>query len=486
MAEIKKKLTGWNYINYPSRQSSEKVIDEIGGDSSLKNTVDFQASNSKLNLATDDDQELANLPPKYYETKTFLHEKLVTEMDLAGAENLPLDQLKNEIKITLNRIIENEALPINSQEKEQLLLDLVHEITGLGPLENLLSDSSITEIMVNRYDRIFVERKGKISLTPIKFNDNRHLLKIIDKIVSSVGRRIDESTPMADARLLDGSRVNAIIPPLALDGPALSIRRFSVVPLRMRDLVEKGAMSEEVAKFLAAVAQYKTNIIISGGTGSGKTTLLNALSSFIPSYERIITIEDTAELQLQQDHVVRLETRPPNIEGKGEITMRHLVKNSLRMRPDRIILGEVRGAEAADMLQAMNTGHEGSLTTIHANNSREALTRLENLVSMTSSNLPARAIRQQIASAVHMVIQISRMSDGMRKLISIHEVTGMEGEVIATQEIFRFERKGVDLNNMIIGKHVASGIRPFIADKLKVAGIPLPETIFDADFNSGG
>jgi pilus assembly protein CpaF len=483
MADLKKKISNWNFSQFQNGTPDVTVA------SNQSNLIDkVQVANQSINQQLQDSRSSSksvsqvssvNLPPDYYKTKSYLHEKLVSQVDLARAENMALDQLKQDIRQVLNSIIDADALPINHQERDYLLQDLLNEITGLGPLETLLSDKTITEIMVNRYDRVFVERAGKISLTEIKFNDNRHLLKIIDKIVSSVGRRIDESTPMADARLADGSRVNAIIPPLALDGPALSIRRFSVIPLKIKDLIEKGAMTDDVAKFLAAIAQFKTNIIISGGTGSGKTTLLNVMSSYIPSNERVITIEDTAELQLQQEHVVRLETRPPNIEGKGEITMRHLVKNSLRMRPDRVILGEVRGSEAADMLQAMNTGHEGSLTTIHANTAREALTRLENLVSMTSANLPAKAIRQQIASAVHVVIQISRLSDGSRKLMSIHEVTGMEGDIISTQEIFKFERQGVDETNKVIGRHMATGIRPFIADKLKIAGIPLPENLFD-------
>jgi pilus assembly protein CpaF len=332
--------------------------------------------------------------------------------------------------------------------------------------------------LVNRYDTVFVERKGRLEQVPIQFNDDEHLLRIIDKIVSRVGRRIDESSPMADARLPDGSRVNAIIPPISLDGPTLSIRRFSVVPLRIEDLIQKQALTKGMAEFLAAMVAAKTSILISGGTGSGKTTLLNILSCFIPEGERIITIEDTAELQLQQTHVVRLETRPQNIEGKGEVPMRALVRNCLRMRPDRIVLGEVRGSEVIDMLQAMNTGHEGSLTTIHANASRDALSRLENLVSMGGVNMPAKTLRQQISSAIHIVIQTARLTDGSRKITSIQEITGMEGDVIVMQEIFTYERTGTGNNGLVLGNFMATGVRPHVADRIKTWGIQLSEDLF--------
>ena len=349
----------------------------------------------------------------------------------------------------------------------------------MGPLEPLLADPDISEIMVNGFETVFVEKRGRIERVAIRFNDDTHLLKIIDKIVSRVGRRIDEASPMVDARLPDGSRVNAIISPIALDGPALSIRRFAVKPLKMADLVERRTLTPGMAELLAGMVKAKTNILISGGTGSGKTTLLNILSSYIPEHERIITIEDTAELQMQQSHVVRLETRPANSEGRGEISMRSLVKNSLRMRPDRIVLGEVRGGEVIDMLQAMNTGHDGSLTTVHANTPRDALGRLENLVGLGGVSLPVKPLRQQIASAINVVVQATRLSDGSRKITSIHEITGMEGEVISTQEIFHFERSGVAADGTVLGRFKPTGVRPLLADRLKLSGVSLGEDLFN-------
>jgi pilus assembly protein CpaF len=349
---------------------------------------------------------------------------------------------------------------------------------GLGPLEPLLADPTISEIMINGHKTIFVERRGKLELSNVTFNDDAHLMRVIDKIVSRVGRRVDESSPMVDARLPDGSRVNAIIPPIALDGPSMSIRRFSVVPLRMEDLLSKQALTPEMAQFLAAMVEAETNIVISGGTGSGKTTLLNILSSYIPETERIVTIEDTAELQLQQSHVVRLETRPPNIEGKGEVPMRALVKNALRMRPDRIVLGEVRGGEVIDMLQAMNTGHDGSLTTIHANNPREALSRLENLVGMGGASIPPKALREMIAAAIHVIIQATRLPDGSRKITSITEITGMEGDVITIQEIFAYEKQGLNEDGSVKGRFVATGVRPRVAERIRTSGITLPDDLF--------
>ncbi len=377
--------------------------------------------------------------------------------------------------------MQEEALPLNEPEKQRLVSDLKHEILGLGPLEPLMADSSISEIMVNGHQQIYVERAGRIERSGARFNDDAHLMKIIDKIVSRVGRRIDESTPMADARLPDGSRVNAIIPPLALDGPSLTIRRFAVVPLQMNDLLAKGALTPAMARLLAALVRVKCNIIVSGGTGSGKTTLLNILSSHIATHERIITIEDTAELQLQQDHVIRLETRAANIEGRGEVSMRSLLKNCLRMRPDRIVLGEVRGGEVIDMLQAMNTGHDGSLTTIHANTPRDALGRLENLVGMGGMNLPMKALRQLICSSVHILVQASRLSDGSRKVTSIQEISGMEGDVITTQEIFHFERTGTAPDGGVLGRFRATGVRPRMAHKIETFGIALPEGMFDPE-----
>ena len=418
------------------------------------------------------------MQPSFYAAKVKLHQSLLSRMDLAAAEAMPSEQLSHVLHDLINQLIDEQSLPVNNDERRQLILDLQNEILGLGPLEPLLADPSISEILVNRYDTVFVERKGRLEQVPIQFNDDEHLLRIIDKIVSRVGRRIDESSPMADARLPDGSRVNAIIPPISLDGPTLSIRRFSVVPLRIEDLIQKQALTKGMAEFLAAMVAAKTSILISGGTGSGKTTLLNILSCFIPEGERIITIEDTAELQLQQTHVVRLETRPQNIEGKGEVPMRALVRNCLRMRPDRIVLGEVRGSEVIDMLQAMNTGHEGSLTTIHANASRDALSRLENLVSMGGVSMPTKTLRQQISSAIHIVIQTARLTDGSRKITSIQEITGMEGDVIVMQEIFTYERTGTGNNGLVLGNFMATGVRPHVADRIKTWGIQLSDDLF--------
>ncbi len=418
------------------------------------------------------------MQPSFYAAKVKLHQSLLSRMDLAAAETMSSEQLSHTLQGLINQLIDEQALPVNNDERRQLISELQNEILGLGPLEPLLADPTISEILVNRYDTVFIERKGRLERAPIQFNNDEHLLRIIDKIVSRVGRRIDESSPMADARLPDGSRVNAIIPPISLDGPTLSIRRFSVIPLRIEDLIQKQALTKGMAEFLAAMVSAKTSILISGGTGSGKTTLLNILSCFIPEGERIITIEDTAELQLQQTHVVRLETRPQNIEGKGEIPMRALVRNSLRMRPDRIVLGEVRGSEVIDMLQAMNTGHEGSLTTIHANTSRDALSRLENLVNMGGVNMPVKTLRQQISSAIHIVIQTARLTDGSRKITSIQEITGMEGDVIVMQEIFAYERTGTGSNGTVLGNFRATGVRPKVADRIKTWGIQLSDDLF--------
>ncbi|ACF11864.1 type II secretion system protein E [Chlorobaculum parvum NCIB 8327] len=414
----------------------------------------------------------------FYATKTKLHQKLLSRIDLDSIEALTPEQLRNELGVLLTALIDEEAMPLNHQERARVVADLKNEIMGLGPLEPLLADPTISEIMVNGHQNVYIERRGRIELTDIRFSDDAHLMKIIDKIVSRVGRRIDESVPLADARLPDGSRVNAIIPPLALDGPSLTIRRFAVVPLQMPDLLEKNTLTPAMAELLSALVKVKCNIIISGGTGSGKTTLLNILSGYIPQSERIVTIEDTAELQLQQDHVVRLETRPPNIEGKGEITMRALVKNSLRMRPDRIVLGEVRSSEVIDMLQAMNTGHDGSLTTIHANTPRDAMARLENLVGLGGINLPSKALRQLIASSVQFIIQISRLSDGTRKVTSIQELIGMEGDVITTQEIYNFKRTGTTPDGLVEGLFSATGVRPKVAEKIHTYGIVLSDGMF--------
>jgi pilus assembly protein CpaF len=415
---------------------------------------------------------------RYYRIKGELHQRLLRRMDLDAAEKLPPDMLRTQLRELIGALAEEESMPINSTERDQLAAELQNEILGLGPLEPLLADHTISEIMVNGHDTVFIERQGIIERVQARFNDDQHLLRVIDKIVSRVGRRIDEASPMADARLPDGSRVNAIIPPVALDGPLLSIRRFSVIPLRMRDLIAKHTLSLGMARYLAAMVKARVNIAISGGTGSGKTTLLNILSGFIPDNERIVTIEDTAELQMQQSHVARLETRPPNFEGRGEITTRALVKNALRMRPDRIVLGEVRSSEVFDMLQAMNTGHDGSLTTIHANSARDALTRLENLSSMAGANLPVKAIREQISSAIQLIVQIERLSDGSRRVMAIEEVTGIEGDVIATHPVFQFVREGLDAHGKVAGRFVWSGLRPHLLERVRSRGVDCPDEVF--------
>jgi pilus assembly protein CpaF len=375
-------------------------------------------------------------------------------------------------------ILAEEKIPLPAPEKDRLCREIRHELMGYGPLEPLLVDPSIADILVNRYNQVYVERRGKLESSAIRFTDNAHLLKIIEKIAAGVGRRVDESCPMVDARLPDGSRVNAIIPPLALDGPALSIRKFARDPITMANLIEFNSITPELSEVLKGMVQARLNILISGGTGTGKTTFLNVMSGCIPNDERIITIEDSAELQLQQDHVVRLETRPPNLEGQGEVTQRDLVRNALRMRPDRIILGEVRSGEALDMLQAMNTGHDGSLATIHANSPRDALTRLETMVSMAGLNLPDRAIRHQIASAINVVIQLARLSDGSRKMINLFEIIGMEGEMITMQEIFAFNMMGLTEDRQVKGRFMATGIRPKFTRRLESMGITLPASLF--------
>jgi pilus assembly protein CpaF len=416
----------------------------------------------------------------YLKLKNKLHLQLLDKVDLVSLESMSESRLREEIATLVDLMLAENPAQINDIERRMLVRDIQNEMLGLGPLELLMADATVSDILVNSYNQIYVERRGKLEHTSISFTDDKHLMRIIDKIVSRVGRRIDETSPMVDARLPDGSRVNAIIPPIALDGPMLSIRRFAVIPLRMEDLVNtQKSLTPEMAQLLESLAQCKINMLISGGTGSGKTTLLNILSGFIPVEERIVTIEDAAELQLQQPHVVRLETRPPNIEGKGEITQRALVKNALRMRPDRIVIGEVRGAEAVDMLQAMNTGHEGSLTTIHANNARDALSRLENMISMSGINLPYKTCRQQICSAITVIIQSNRLTDGRRKITSIQEITGMEGDVVTMQEIFTFQQIGVDAQGRVIGHFQATGVRPKFADKLLARGITLPDTMFD-------
>ncbi len=415
----------------------------------------------------------------FQEMKSRLHRTLINRMDLTKLAALTPEQVHAEVSRLAETVLAQEGTPLSSGERERLVNDVQHELFGLGPLEPLVADPTVSDILVNSHKTIYVERRGKIEATNVRFKDDEHLMRVIERIVSSVGRRIDESSPMVDARLQDGSRVNAIIPPLSIDGPVLSIRRFGSEPLRMIALIEKKALTKDIADMLQMVVGARLNVLISGGTGAGKTTLLNALSAYIPENERIVTIEDSAELQLQQPHVVRLETRPPNIEGRGEVTQRDLVRNALRMRPDRIVIGEVRGGEAIDMLQAMNTGHDGSLTTIHANTPRDALARLETMIQMTGMRLSDRAMRQQVASALDLVLQVARLSDGSRRVTSISEITGMEGETITMQEIFQYERTGVDSQGQVIGRFRPTGIRPRFAEKLKSCGLQLPRVFFE-------
>lgn len=416
-----------------------------------------------------------------YELKSRIHHDLMEQVNLKILDEYDEKTVRSKLEDVIRDLIEKEDTPLNANEKLLLVSDIINEVLGLGPIEPLLDDPTISDILVNTYRQIYIERHGLLEKTPIRFQNDEHLMRIIDKIASSVGRRIDESSPMVDARLADGSRVNAIIPPLAVDGPALSIRKFSVDPYTMRDLLSFKSIAPGMAEFIGAAVESRRNIIVSGGTGSGKTTLLNVLSGHIPDTERIVSIEDSAELQLQQPHVIRLETRPPNIEGKGEIVQRDLVKNALRMRPDRIIVGEVRGAEALDMLQAMNTGHDGSLTTIHANSPRDALTRLEHMVGMSGVPIPALVVRQQIAAALDLIIDIERLADGRRVITSIQEITGMEENVVTVQEIFHFKRETVDSRGHVIGTFRATGIRPYMLKYFKERGIVLDDAIFDPE-----
>jgi pilus assembly protein CpaF len=414
----------------------------------------------------------------YQQVKADLHRKILDRLDLEKLGRSSGDSAREEVLILIRSSVNSEAVPLSFAEREQLSREILDEIFGLGPLEPLLKDPTISDILVNRFDRVYVERAGKLEITGLSFKDNQHLMQIIDRIVSRIGRRVDESSPMVDARLQDGSRVNAIIPPLALDGACLSIRRFGRDPLTARNMLENKTMTEPMLELLSAMVKGRLNLIISGGTGAGKTTVLNVLSGYIPNSERIVTIEDAAELQLKQEHIVRLETRPPNIEGKGSVRMRQLVINSLRMRPDRIVVGEVRGEEAFDMLQAMNTGHEGSLTTVHANSPRDALARIENMVSMANLNIPERAIRHQIANAVHAVVQVARLSDGSRKIITVSEVTGMVDDMITLQDIFVFERTGVDESGKVRGAFRSTGLAPNFAERLATAGCRLSPALF--------
>ena len=406
-----------------------------------------------------------------------IHRRLIDTLDLSKLSTLEMDRVKLEIRRILEDMVMAEAIPLSRTDRDRVVTDVQHEVFGLGPLETLMKDSEITDILVNTHASVFVERYGKLERTDVRFRDDAHLMQIIERIVTRVGRRVDESSPMVDARLADGSRVNAIIPPLALDGPVLSIRRFGAERLTINDLIQFNSIPPQIAEVAAACVKSRLNILVSGGTGAGKTTLLNCLSNFIPESERIVTIEDSAELKLQQQHVVRLETRPPNIEGTGSVTQRDLVRNALRMRPDRIVVGEVRGGEALDMMQAMNTGHDGSISTIHANSARDALSRLETMMLMAGINLPERALREQIASAIDIIVQLSRLSDGSRRLIEYTEVTGMEGSTITTQTIFKYEQRGVD-NGKVLGEFVATGVMPSFIDRLERYGFKIPNTHF--------
>ncbi len=422
------------------------------------------------------------LSNEFQELKARVHRILINKLDLGKLENADPDAVQKDVKKVIERILDEENAPLSGAEREQVQTDVINELFGLGPLEPLLEDKTVSDILVNGWRNVYIERRGKLEKVETTFRDDSHLMQIIDRIVSRIGRRVDESVPMVDARLPDGSRVNAIIPPLSIDGPVLSIRRFGSEPLTIKNLMELKALTPQIVQMLEACVKSRLNILISGGTGAGKTTLLNCLSSFIPLDERLVTIEDSAELLLQQPHVVRLETRPPNIEGRGEVTQRSLLRNSLRMRPDRIIVGEVRGDEAVDMLQAMNTGHDGGMTTIHANTPRDALARLETMIAMANLRISDRAMRQQISSAINLIIQVSRMGDGSRKVVSVSEIIGMEGEIITMQEIYRFVRTGVGPRGEVLGQFRPTGIRPRFSERLEQYGFRLPPNVFEAAF----
>ena len=423
----------------------------------------------------------SDLRQQVIDLKVRMHQRLLEVINLAALDKMSHGEAEGEIGQLVRELLQEEKAALNAAERNQLASEIVDEVLGLGPLEPLMKDESVSDILVNTHDLVFVERYGKLHRVDLRFKDDRHLLRIINKIVSTVGRRVDESQPTVDARLLDGSRVNAVIPPIAVDGPLLSIRRFAKRPITIDRMIELGSLTPEIAIILDGIVKARRNVLISGGTGSGKTTLLNAMSGFIDEAERIITIEDAAELQLQQVHVARMETRPPNIEGKGEIVQRDLLKNALRMRPDRIIVGEVRAGEAFDMLQAMNTGHEGSMTTVHANSCRDSLSRIEQMIGMAGLDMPIRSMRAQIASAIHIVLQLERMSDGRRRLISLQEITGMEGDVVTMQEIFRFNRRGTEADGRIVGEFRATGIRPKFMPELERRGIHTSAELFNPD-----
>ena len=470
----------------PAEQEAVPVNDKIDvEDADHKSSVSFKRDLKKKKTdkadsqaSNDDAAENAETKALEKEWNAIIYDCLLEEIDLSVLSSLSEKDARQQVRDLGHELVTERNPPLNEVSREKIVKYLENEVLGLGPLEILLEDPSISDILINGAHQVYVERRGVLMCEDIHFNDDAHLLKIIDKIVSSVGRRIDESSPMVDARLADGSRVNVIIPPLALEGPTMSIRRFAVERLGPDDLINYGSLNQDMADFLHSAVVLGLNILISGGTGSGKTTLLNILSGYIPEDERIVTIEDSAELQLQQDHVVRLETRPSNTEGRGEYTQRDLVKNSLRMRPDRIVIGEVRGPEAFDMLQAMNTGHDGSLTTVHANSPRDAIARIENTVAMGGFNFPEKAIREQIASAINLIVQAERLEDGSRRITSIEEVVGMEGSIITTSEIFKFHREKIDEDGMVIGRHVPSGVVPKFYPRLKPRGIELDISIF--------
>jgi pilus assembly protein CpaF len=455
---------------FTDKRSSKKPPASRGGG--------FNKSAKAEEATTQDDVVARMLDPQEMEWKKQINESLLEVMDLSLISTIPEKDARSQIRTIAAKLLDDCAAPLSRVQRQAIIRCIEDDVMGLGPLEPLLADKSISDILVNGAHQVYVERRGKLEATDVQFNDDRHLLGIIDRIVSAVGRRVDESSPMVDARLADGSRVNAIIPPLALDGPMMSIRRFAVELLTVDDLIELGSMTREAAQTLEAIVKNRMNILVSGSTGAGKTTLLNLLSGYIPEDERIVTIEDSAELQLKQDHVVRLETRPANIEGKGAIPARELVRNSLRMRPERIIVGEVRGGEALDMLQAMNTGHDGSLTTVHANTPRDALGRIENMVAMSGIQFPAKSLRAQIASAIHVVVQIERQEDGRRRLVSIQEINGMEGDIITMSELFKFDRQGLDENNNVVGELKPTGIIPAFHKELQRKGIDLPVSVF--------
>lgn len=459
-----------------SNDQSDQNREEVAGASSPKVMKEEIFPDGK----DGSDQEISP-SDAYLALKVSLHQKLLENINFSALDSLGPSELKEQITDLVKELLATEKLPLSQKEHQQLVSDIIDEVLGLGPIEPLIKDPTVSDILINTFAQVYVERKGRLQLTPVRFKDDRHLLRIIGKIVASVGRRVDESSPMVDARLKDGSRVNAIIPPLAVDGPLVSIRKFGTMRPSMENLISANSITQNIAELLRSIVAARLNVLISGGTGSGKTTMLNAMSSYVSPDERIVTIEDAAELQLQQPHVVRLETRPSNIEGKGEVSQRDLVRNALRMRPDRVILGEVRGGEAFDMLQAMNTGHDGSMTTVHANTCRDAITRVEQMVAMAGFEIPVRSIRTQISSAIDVILQLERMSDGGRRMVSLHEITGMEGDVVTMQEIFLYKRLSTDAEGKIVGEFRTTGIRPKFVEKFQTHGIAIDDNMFAPD-----